>query len=619
MAQLHDMPSGSGSDGEESSINRRKVITGLGAASAAGLAGCSSIFGGDGGSSDDGGGGGGDPDSELGERVPGISMHYWSDYGGFTQIQENMAPTMKRNIEDAVGVPFEVVPLEFSTSVSQISGNDQRPDHIAFWWHTNTPDRLDPQELLRRYSADFAGANGLGNPMNYADCEYSNFAVDQARAGSQEERNELVNEAQRVISESGVFGNLTPNPIIGTYREDQVALDGAGNGGVARTNPNVFIKSETKGPDPLVVGIDPVMTQTTNFNTVSQGVSLAFWNTQIHSPLVGYDENYEKVNLLAESYEVVDAQEVRATIRDDATFHNGDDVTSEDVKYTYDLLQAGAESGAYPRYVNPPGFTIETPSEKEVVFTFSENYLPFQNTTLTRWGILHKPTWEAQNALENPGDVEFDPFVGSGPYQISSFTQGDSVEVEPFEDHPVHTPAQGLIYQAYRNQETSVQALRENEIQILPSTSPGAAQRIEDNVESGVAYYGDGFVPFYMAHQYPIAPIKFPAFRKACNAAINRQELVDIAFNGQTNVEMYGTPLTTAHPRRAPEEMMEAHADDPTGSPEMARTMLEEAGWGFDDEGRLHYPPDVDLEPLWPAGEEPSAEDFPCLEDLPQA
>ena len=41
-----------------------------------------------------------------------------------------------------------------------------------------------------------------------------------------------------------------------------------------------------------------------------------------------------------------------------------------------------------------------------------------------------------------------------------------------------------------------------------------------------------------------------------------------------------------------------------------------DAGWGWDGDGELHYPPDADLEPLWPEGEEPSVDDFPCLEEM---
>jgi peptide/nickel transport system substrate-binding protein len=52
-----------------------------------------------------------------------------------------------------------------------------------------------------------------------------------------------------------------------------------------------------------------------------------------------------------------------------------------------------------------------------------------------------------------------------------------------------------------------------------------------------------------------------------------------------------------------------------TGDEEAARQVLSEAGWGWDDNGNLHYPPDADLSPKWPKGSIPPVGDIPCLNE----
>lgn len=91
---------------------------------------------------------------------------------------------------------------------------------------------------------------------------------------------------------------------------------------------------------------------------------------------------------------------------------------------------------------------------------------------------------------------------------------------------------------------------------------------------------------------------------------------MNTAFDGRVEPDMFPTYISGNHPMFPPEEMLYEHPDT-SGDVEAARAMLEEEeGWGWDADGNLHYPPDADLEPLWPEGEVPSAEDFPCIDDL---
>jgi peptide/nickel transport system substrate-binding protein len=59
--------------------------------------------------------------------------------------------------------------------------------------------------------------------------------------------------------------------------------------------------------------------------------------------------------------------------------------------------------------------------------------------------------------------------------------------------------------------------------------------------------------------------------------------------------------------------MLATITDKPEGDIEEAKQVLRDAGWGQDDDGNWHYPPDADLSPRWPKDGKPSASEFPCL------
>ncbi|MFB6304724.1 MAG: ABC transporter substrate-binding protein [Haloferacaceae archaeon] len=585
-------------EGADSTINRRSVLQAIGAASAASLAGCS-------------GGGGGN----LGERVPSIQIEYWSDYGGFTTTQEQMAPIMRKNIENDLGVGVEVVPKDISTQLGQLANDANRDVNITFSWWVPAADRLDPQELLNNMRLDWAGAGGQSNYSNYADCEYTRRLLEQTSAKTEEERRQGIYETIAYMSKDCAIGNLCPVANIGAYRTDRVDIGGVGKGGIARSNAEWAFKSELTQGDEMVVAINPIATQTSNWLTHSASMPEAMWQHMISSPVHKYNENFEKTELLG-SVDVVSAKEVVVELFDDAKFTNGDPITGEDVKFTFEQIKRGGEAGAYPGAAPVPYDTIEADG-KTCTFKFTEPYIPFANTTLMRWGVLHKKSFEEAGAIEDPGGAQFDtPIVTSGPLRVTELDRGQRVVTEPAETHPTYEAAQPITFQAYRNEETIITALEGGEVDIAPEISPPNAKRVNEEISNAKAEFAGTHTSYNLQYVCHTAPCKFTEFRKAVAAVMDRKQMIGVAMNGQVDPDMYPTYISHNHPYYPPEDMLYKQADDPTGSPDKATSLLEDAGWGFDGDGNLHYPPDADLDPLWPQGEGPSPEEFPCMEEL---
>ncbi|WP_338741327.1 ABC transporter substrate-binding protein [Haloplanus salilacus] len=592
----------SANDGASGGVDRRSVLKAIGVAGATGLAGC-------------GGGGGGGGGGDLGERVSTLQMEYWSDYGGFTTTQEQMAPIISDGVEE-IGVGMEVVPVSITTQLSQMANDTNRENNISFTWWVPAADRLDPQELLNNMRLDWAGANGKSNYSNYADCEYTRLLLEQTTAESQEAREEGIHETIARMAEDCAIGNLAPVANIGAYRTDMVDMGGIGNGGIARSNAEWAFKSSTTSGDDMIVAINPIATETSNWLTHSASMPEAMWQHMINSPIHKYNENFELTELLG-SVEVVNSQEILVELFDDAQFSNDDPVTSEDVKFTFEQIKRGGEAGAYPGAAPVPYDSIETPDEKTVRFKFTEPYIPFARTTLMRWGILHKDSFEEAGAVENPGGAQFEtPIVSSGPLEVTELQRGQRVVTEPHDGHPTYEASQPVVFEAYRNEETMINALQAGECMITPEISPPSAQRVNNQFENAEAEFAATHTAYNLQYVCHTAPCKFTEFRKAVAATVNRQKMIDVALAGRVDPEMYPTYISQNHPMFPPEDMLYKQAEDPTGNPDMARQMLEEEGWGWDNNDNLHYPPDADLDPLWPQGEVPSAEQFPCIEEL---
>ena len=616
----------SATNGQEETIDRRRLIQAVGAASVAGLAGCSSGGdGGDGGSGDGGDGGDGvgmtASGEELGERVPTIQIEYWSDYGGFTTTQEQMLPIIRKSIQDHLGVQVEIVPVDISTQLGQLASDENREVDITFAWWVPAMDRLDPQELMNNLRIEWAGANGNSNYWNYADCEYTNLLIKQTQAATEDERKQRMTDLLSYASKQGIFGDLCPVANIGAWRTDRVNMKGIGNGGVVRSNAEWAMMSELTTNGKMVVGIDPVATETLNYLTHSASMPEAMWQHMINSPVHKYDHNYDLRGLLGDVK--ASAREVTVELYDDAQFTNGDPVTAEDVKFTFEQIARGGEAGAYPGAAPVPyeggsasnGITIE--GENTVRFSFTEPYLPFARTTLMRWGIVHKKSFEEAGAVEDPAGAQFElPLATSGPFEVTDFQQGQRVTVEAKDNHPVFKPKQGIIFNAYRNEESAIQALKSGDADVVVETSPPNAQRINDQIQNAKAEFAGAHTTYILQPVCHIAPSKFKPFRRAVHAVQDRKKMIAVAFDGQVEPEMYGTYISQNHPFFPSEDSLEPSADDPTGSPEMGQKFLEDAGWRWDSQGRLHFPPDANLDPLWPQGEVPSEGDFPCLSEL---
>jgi len=137
------------------------------------------------------------------------------------------------------------------------------------------------------------------------------------------------------------------------------------------------------------------------------------------------DEAFTEYGLLAETIEwPEDRSWVAFTLRDEAVWHDGKKISSDDVIWTFNTLM---EKGHpfYKYYYGDISEVIKV-SENKVKFIFSTNTNKELPLIVGQLPVLPKHYWDGKNFEETTLDIP----VGSGPYKIKSFDAGRSITYE---------------------------------------------------------------------------------------------------------------------------------------------------------------------------------------------
>ena len=142
------------------------------------------------------------------------------------------------------------------------------------------------------------------------------------------------------------------------------------------------------------------------------------------------DEAFTEYGLLAEKIEWPDDRSwVSYILRDEAKWHDGKEVTADDVVWTFNTLM---EKG-HPFYKYYYGDVTEVykENEKKVRFNFKNNTNKELVLIVGQLPVLPKHYWKDKNFEETSLEIP----LGSGPYKIKSFDSGRSITYELNEDY----------------------------------------------------------------------------------------------------------------------------------------------------------------------------------------
>ena len=270
----------------------------------------------------------------------------------------------------------------------------------------------------------------------------------------------------------------------------------------------------------------------------------------------------------------------------EARWHDGADVTSEDVAYTFNRILE-EEQGLYIDYVRQIE-SIETPDEHTVVFKTKDPSVQMLSMAVY---ILPKHIWEDVPADETKSFAN-EPAIGSGPFQAVEWREGQFARLEANPDYFRGAPhIDEIVFQFYDNDDTMVQAFRNGEVDYIAWFPINLFKSLEnpEGIETNSAP-DPGFTElgFNLYEPSPEAIEEFDApktstghpalldsrVREAINWAIDEEALTERILQGE------GIPGSTLVPPALARYHLEIPESERQGFDiERSRQLLEEAGW----------------------------------------
>jgi peptide/nickel transport system substrate-binding protein len=177
---------------------------------------------------------------------------------------------------------------------------------------------------------------------------------------------------------------------------------------------------------------------------------------------------------LAESWTVSpDSLVYEFVLRKGARFHNGDPVTSEDVKFSFERYRG---AGAGPFKARVAGIDVVDP--QRIRFRFKQpwpDFMTFYGTPATGAGWIVPKKY-----VEKVGDDGFKKApVGAGPYRFVSFTPGVELVLEAFDGYWRKTPSvKRLVFKSVPEEETRLTMLKRGEADIAYSIRGPLAEEL---------------------------------------------------------------------------------------------------------------------------------------------
>jgi ABC-type transport system substrate-binding protein len=259
-------------------------------------------------------------------------------------------------------------------------------------------------------------------------------------------------------------------------------------------------------------------------------------------------------------------------LRKGVRFHNGDPLTAEDVKFSFDRYRGGGATTLKARVA-----AVEIVDAQRIRFRMKQpwpDFMTFYATPATSaaWIVPKK-------YMERVGEDAFKKApVGAGPYRFVSFNPGVELVVEAYEGYWRKTPAvKRLVFRSVPDEATRMVTVKRGETDIAYGLRGPDAEEVRRTPGLTLKVVLPTVSQWLVFTQQwdPKSPWADRRVRLAANLAIDRKAFSDAEYLG------YGRPAPSIIPRDF--EFYWAPPPYPY-DPARAKRLLDEAGYpkGFD-------------------------------------
>jgi peptide/nickel transport system substrate-binding protein len=244
-------------------------------------------------------------------------------------------------------------------------------------------------------------------------------------------------------------------------------------------------------------------------------------NSNIFNGLVEFDEGYQILPALAESWNNPNNLTWRFNLRKDVKFHNGNNFSADDVKYSIELIKGDKN--------NTLNIFLSMVKEVIIVDDFTVDIVTLEPYPL----LTNKLVYIFMVSKQNHGELSNSNPIGTGAYRFSNYLKDNYIVLERFEGYWRKKPEfQKVTFKFFDSYEDQLNNFLEGNADIIDIIDPNDYDNLSKKpglkllpfTFNTIAYLGFNFIknnPFFDVR-----------VRKAIYHAIDIDEIIENALDG---------------------------------------------------------------------------------------
>lgn len=316
------------------------------------------------------------------------------------------------------------------------------------------------------------------------------------------------------------------------------------------------------GTESEPIGLDP--------HTITAAASIRIFR-QIYNTLVDVDDDMNFVPELAESWTQPDDLTYIFKLKEGVKFHNGREMVAEDVKYSFERVLDPDVAAIGKSYYNMID-NMEVIDDYTIKFTLKEPFAPFLTNLTSLYGAI-----VPKEVVEENGNL-MQVACGTGPFVLKEWIPDNKIVLEKNPDYFEEglPKLDGIEYYVMTEESSRIAAIRTGEVDLI-KLSAQSIPLVEGNNDIAIRPYQSNEYS-YLGFNLDLEKFQDVRVRQAISLAINRQEIIDLAYNGEATISGFVTPAMGKWPiDYANEDLYQQNIDK-------AKQLMADAGYpdGFE-------------------------------------
>lgn len=324
---------------------------------------------------------------------------------------------------------------------------------------------------------------------------------------------------------------------------------------------------------------------------VQSGLATATPGAQLFASPIRMSESLTPEPYLAKSWkQSQDGKHMTLHLVENAKFHDGTPITSEDVAFSLNVVKREHPFGAN---LFGPVTSVDTPDDHTVVINMSRRH-PALMTAMSPpfLPVIPKHVYGTDDTVaDNPHNSQ--NVVGSGPYRLRTNLEGKRIVLDKVDDFfmPNGKGPKTIVTEIISDENTLALATEKGEIDMMTTNTPSVIDRMEKDEGVTVAdkgYEGLGALT-WLGFNVKSENVSDKRVRQAIAYAIDRDYLINKLHRGK--LEAATSPIASGSPFFDP-NLPAYERDLPK-----AEKLLDGAGYKADEQGQ-RFTVQLDYDPM---------------------